>query len=344
MKPNLFNFATKELSQDAFFTWFLNWANNELNELNPSLNETAKDFIKTLIGVPNNYIITKVIAGRQWNNIDIWAEVNDEYFIGIEDKTNTGEHSNQLERYKEIVTKHYKDKPHKTIFIYLKTGNESLSTLNLIKQKGYKSIDRKAILDIFNKRQINSEIFNDFKEYLTEIENSTNSFNKFHKITSDWKASEGFYLKLQENIDEWTDWRYVANQMGGFLGFWYHWKGTKEISEIYIQIENAFNNGIKLVIKIAGWEQKTHILYHTLNELKPFAERNNIIINKPDKYRTGNTSTLAVVQNAFQTDDDGNFDFELFLVTLRNLEKTIDEYCCNKKTQQVTQVLQDCGN
>ena len=64
MKPNLFNFATKELSQDAFFTWFLNWANNELNELNPSLNETAKDFIKTLIGVPNNYIITKVIAGR----------------------------------------------------------------------------------------------------------------------------------------------------------------------------------------------------------------------------------------------------------------------------------------
>ena len=331
MKPNLFNFATKELSQDAFFTWFLNWAKGELNEQNPNLNQSAKDFIKTLLGVSNDYLITKVVAGRQWYNIDIWAEINDEYFIGIEDKTNTGEHSKQLERYKEIATKHYKDKPHKLVFIYLKTGNESLSNLKTIEQKGYKSIDRKTILDIFNKRHIENEIFNDFKDYLTEIENATNSFSKFEKITNNWKASEGFYIKLQENINEWTDWRYVANQMGGFLGFWYHWKGTNEISEIYIQIENAFNNGIKLVIKIAGWEQKTQILYQTLNELKPFAERNNIKINKPDKYRAGNTSTLAVVQNAFQTDNNGDFNFPLFLETLKNLEKTIDEYCYDKK-------------
>jgi len=28
MKPNIFRLATKELSQDGFFTWLLQWADN----------------------------------------------------------------------------------------------------------------------------------------------------------------------------------------------------------------------------------------------------------------------------------------------------------------------------
>jgi hypothetical protein len=86
-------------------------------------------------------------------------------------------------------------------------------------KKGYSSIDRKTVLSILDKRKVHNEIFNDFKEYLTAIENQTNSYNKFENITTDWKAGEGFFIKLQELISEWTDWRYVANQMGGFLVF-----------------------------------------------------------------------------------------------------------------------------
>ena len=97
MKPNIFNLAPKELSQDAFFTWLLMWADNDLNQNDKSLNETAKNFVRLLLGQSSDYQINKVKAGRQWNNIDIWAEVNNEYFICIEDKTYTGEHSEQLE-------------------------------------------------------------------------------------------------------------------------------------------------------------------------------------------------------------------------------------------------------
>lgn len=331
MKPNIFRLATKELSQDGFFTWFLQWADNRHSKHDQTLNETAKDFVRLLLGQDNNYQINKVEAGRQWNNIDIWVEVNDEYFIGIEDKTNTGEHSEQLEHYKEIATNHYKDKSHKLVFVYLKTGNESLSTLNKIKEKDYSVIDRKAILQVLNKRPIANEIFNDFKDYLTEIGNQTNLYGKLENITSVWRASEGFYSKLQQHITEWSDWRYVANQMGGFLGFWYHWTETDEIGKIYIQIENAFEYGIKLVIKIADWEQNTDTLYRVLNEIKPIAERNGLTITKPDRYRAGSTSTLAIVKNAFQTDNNGNFDFNGFLTTLKQLEKTLDEYTNDKK-------------
>lgn len=332
MKPNIFRLATKELSQDGFFTWLLEWADDSNNQFDQNLNETAKDFIRLIIGQIADYQINKVKAGRQWNNIDIWAEINGEYFITIEDKKNTGEHSEQLERYKQIVTEHYKDKKFKLLFIYLKTGNESTATLKKVTEKGYSIIDRKLILSILNKRQIKNEIFKDFKEHLIAIENETNSFKKYDNIVSNWKAGEGFYQFLQENINEWSDWRYVANQTGGFLGFWYHWNGTNEIGEIYIQIENAFEYGIKLVIKIADWKPNKDTLYELLNEMNPFAEKNGLSIIKPDKYRAGTTSTLAIIENAFAIDNEGNLELGKFLETLKVLEKIIDEYCKENNT------------
>lgn len=337
IKPNIFRLATKELSQDGFFTWLLQWADNDHSQHDQHLNETAKDFVRLLLKQTPDFQINKVKAGRQWNNIDIWAEINDEYFIGIEDKTNTGEHSELLERYKQIATDHYKDKNYKLVFVYLKTGNESSATLKKVLEKGYSTIDRRDVLSVLNQREVNNEIFNDFKEYLTAIENQTTSFTKFENIISDWKAGEGFFIKLQELIQEWTDWRYVPNQTGGFLGFWYHWQGTNDIGEIYIQIENAFEYGIKLVIKIADWEPSTETLYELLDEIKPYAEKNGISIVKPDKYRAGATSTLAIIENAFSVDNEGNFEIDKFLMTLKALEKTIDEYCEEQNTAGNTQ-------
>jgi hypothetical protein len=338
-KPNIFALATKELSQDAFFTWLLQWADEGQTQYDQQLNETAQDFVRLLLGQSPDFQVNKVIAGRQWNKIDIWAEVNDGYFIGIEDKTNTCEHSEQLERYKEIVMTHFKDKKHQPAFVYLKTGNESLVTLEEIKKKGYSTIDRSAILSILNKRQITNEIFNDFKDYLTIIENETNSWAKFGNITSKRKAGEGFFIELQKQFhpDIETHWQYVANQTGGFLGFWYHFVEKEEIGKLYIQIENALEYGedsIKLVIKIGEWapslELKTETLCRLLNEVKPYAEKNGLSLSKPNKYRVGSTSTLAVVQNAFPPDSDRIIELDKFMLTLKSLEKTLHEYCNDK--------------
>jgi hypothetical protein len=331
MKPNIFSIATKELSQDGFFTWFLQWADDSNRQYDPELNETAKDFVRLLLGQSNDYQITKVEAGRQWENIDIRAEINDEYFIGIEDKTNTGEHSGQLDRYQKIATDYYKDKNYTLVFVYLKTGNESLAPLNEIKGKGWAIVDRKIILQVLNKRPINNEIFNEFTEYLTEIENQTNLYTNFENINSNWRAAEGFYIRLQELITEWTDWGYVANQTGGFLGFWYYWTNTKTNQYclcLRIQIENSIGRGdIKVVIKIDDWEPNIETLYQIFSGLQSYANKHGLSMIKPDRYKTGKNSTVAIVQNPFSVDSNGILDIAKFISTLKKIEQILDEYC-----------------
>lgn len=49
MKPNLFKIATKELSQDAFITWLLKYADLSCNTIDEELNLCAVDFVNQLI-------------------------------------------------------------------------------------------------------------------------------------------------------------------------------------------------------------------------------------------------------------------------------------------------------
>lgn len=93
-KANLFQIATKELSQNRFFTWLIQWADPSNEKNDKKLNITVKRFVKLL---SNDAIeIIKISAGRQWNNIGIWAEVNDDIFIAIKDKTYTANTLNNL--------------------------------------------------------------------------------------------------------------------------------------------------------------------------------------------------------------------------------------------------------
>ena len=55
MKPNIFDIATKELSQDAFITWLLAFADNDNQQYDKELNLCAKEFVSMLIKkqIPN---------------------------------------------------------------------------------------------------------------------------------------------------------------------------------------------------------------------------------------------------------------------------------------------------
>jgi hypothetical protein len=324
MKPNLFKIATSELSQDGFFTWLLQWGDISAANENGDLHNIAQSFIRVLIN--EDIPITTVKTGRQLKKIDIWAKINDEIFIVIEDKTNTLEHSKQLERYKKFAEKHFENRQFKLSFIYLKTGNESSATLDRVSHIGYKIIDRKALLNVLNSVPVKNDIFNDFLEYMQKIENETNKCDKLENITKYRRAGEGFFIKLQENIETWSDWRYVANPAGGFLGFWYHWRTIKGIGFLHIQIENSFDRGIKLVIKISDWNQQVKILHKALIDLKNIAIKNGITIYKPNTFRPGKVSTLAIVKDAFVAEDNGDFCIEKFVNILHCVEKTLDEY------------------
>ena len=107
--------------------------------------------------------IEKVRAYRQWNRIDILVEVNDDSVIIIEDKTVTGTHSDQLQRYREKVEEIFGGK---TIYcIYLKTGNESVFDLSKnVEAYGYRVVGRGDILEILNSCKTSNDILTEFRE------------------------------------------------------------------------------------------------------------------------------------------------------------------------------------
>jgi len=92
-----------------------------------------KQFLKNFISANKEYITSEInifdfeIFGyrdveirREWNNIDILIiikEKSKDIAITIENKLKTSEHGNQLQRYREIVEKNFKD--FEKIFIYL---------------------------------------------------------------------------------------------------------------------------------------------------------------------------------------------------------------------------------
>ena len=322
-KPNLFQIATKELSQDGFIAWLLQWADPSNIEHDAELCHSAQSFVRFLLGQDESYSITSVEAGRQWEHIDIWAVVNDTEAIIIEDKIGTGEHSDQLTRYRDFALDFYSEKGVNLHCIYLKTGNESLDRINAVKEKGYIPISRTAFLNCLEKNIVKNDIYREYVASLRRIENETNDCLSVERIHNNWYSSEGFFLRLQnELLPQWSDWRYVPNASGGFQGFWYHWTSSVDFPEIYIQIENSTQE-IKLVVKVAGNEVSTEQLYEALPHIQRIGLTHNIRLEKPRRFRAGETATLAVVTDAF---DPETFSLNGFIEVLRRLELVIDDY------------------
>jgi hypothetical protein len=328
MKPNLFEISTKELTQDAFIVWLLKWADEDNSSENTGLNSCGKDFILSLIkkvypGFSDAIVTVK--SGRQLNHIDIWAIVNDEYFIIIEDKTETTKHGSQLLNYKKWAEKHYA--LYKPILIFLKTGNESFTRLSSIEEKeGYKWFSRQEFLNILEKHTIQNDIYMDYLFHLQRIEQETQSYHTKKGLAS-WFGSQGFFLFLQSHIKKYTDWAYVPNQSGGFMGFFYYWrKYQKTGQELNLQIENHFNKGLKVVVKIGGkyWERKTGTLYSLLKNLQETGKQQGIDFCKPARYKIGNTTTVAEVKTPIQFDETETFNQDEFLALISSLEKVID--------------------
>lgn len=292
-KPNIFKLATKELTQDGFFTWFIQWADPSNCEFDHRLHECAQSFVKKLVQtqISDDIKIEKVTAGRQWENIDIWAEVNDEILIIIEDKTFTGEHSNQLENYKKIASDWCAKNNYRLVCIYLKTGSEAKSSLDKISQKGFSIIDRKELVAFLKTHDIDNDIYNDFKENIIRIEQSVDSFkilpiNKWH-----WNSWEGFYKFLESHIKV-SDWRYVSNPSGGFLGLWWHFLTWKSCY-VYLQIEQG-----NLCFKLGEvYENHSELRNEWYSIIMKKAKAEGLTeIKKPQRFGSGTYMTVAVIE------------------------------------------------
>ncbi len=318
MKPNLFDFATSELSQDAFICWLLSWADPRFEASDSSLHRLSVDFVEKLLAmcaVPKPLKITSLEVHRQHKSIDILAIVNGEIAILIEDKTGTVHHSNQLERYRNAVATDFPQ--HSLAAIYFKTGDQC--SYEDVRQAGYACFLRKDLLQLLELGRANgiqNQIFDDFCDYLSKIETRVSDYARIPVADWHWDCWRGFFIALKEQLGDGT-WDYVPNRSGGFMGYWWHWKGNK-----YLQLEND-----KLCFKIevkdkagqaAAWEDWNRIL--TAESVKAA-----LPIVRPGRRKNGTWMTVAVRTGDYrQADQHGILSLPSTIEVLRSAESFLD--------------------
>lgn len=146
---NIFDYATKELSQDAFLIWlFENW-NCELEDVRL----TSQTLLRTFLGFDEKqeFNIKEITTKAQYKKIDIIVKCiinNEKYVIAIEDKTTSDEH-NQLLQYRDIVERDYLDFKH--FFVYYKTSLISEEENNRINHARWEKYDISRIYRVFSK-------------------------------------------------------------------------------------------------------------------------------------------------------------------------------------------------
>ncbi len=295
-KPNLFDWATSELSQDAFICWLLSWANYPEDE---ALYKTAKHFINMMTG-GKIQSFDKVTVIKQTNNIDVLCLVDDKAAIIIEDKIDTVEHSNQLARYKEKIASENNDL--ELFLVFYKTGDQGC--YGEVEKQGYMKFLRKQILEMlyFGVEQgVEHPIFADYFDSLLRTEKRYQSYLTSKPENWSWDAVKGFFGHLQKNFG--GDWGYVPQMNGGFMGYWWHWKrmftpsGTE--FDIYLQIEHK-----KFCFKVAPikTDMDKQSFKNNCYEIRDYARK--ILFDKAGDYdlpikrngRIGRTMTIAMME------------------------------------------------
>jgi PD-(D/E)XK nuclease superfamily len=291
MRPNLFNLATKELSQDAFIAWLLQWTSPECQKYDALLSECAKRFAIELLSLqinPNQRPseITTVEVERQWEKIDVCAEINGKYLLIIEDKTFTGKHSDQLPRYKESAIARCAKNNLQLSCVYLKTGSESASLLENVKRDGFAVFTRRDFLEILNHSPVNNHIFIDFKERLQALEDEESQFSK--KFIKDWNDSNwvGFYRVLEKRRKN-VNWEKV-NPPGG-NPFWNAVLNSNKNGNgtFWIQIEQG-----PLCFKI-GWMSENQNAKYYYDTLMACCSKGSDI-RKPNRFGNKNSTTKTI--------------------------------------------------
>lgn len=185
MLTNIFTYATKELSQDAFICWLL--ANYDTEELQ----EESYRFLNLLMDKNFSVGDIKLMTIKQQERkmdivIDFWTSVSkscdSHYVLIVEDKTTSSAHDEQLVNYNEIIYKWNNNEPGfklRTKKVFFKSNilspqdKEEIAKANEKTCIQWKKIDiddlQKGFFKDAKKRK--SEVFNMYIDYFSKLYN-----------------------------------------------------------------------------------------------------------------------------------------------------------------------------
>ena len=350
LKNNLFEYATSELSQDAFICWLASYAHEEA-EKDEALNECARKMLEMFVSDFKGKNFKLLNVERQVDNVDVLLTVDCEgviYKIIVEDKTYTSEHDKQLERYKGNLEDQHKADKFIIKGVYYKTGFQS--NLNSVKKAGYQPIGREEMLGLMKPYagKTNNQIFISYYNYWNSKQKLVESFEALPVVDWSWWAVYGFYdylhtkAKFLSRRGFNSNYSYVANMSGGFeclhIPLQDENKGLfivvendssgKEVKKhkcwLYLQIETivgADKTNLEIRLKVANDNENDtrvntyDLKYKFLNEYV-YGHTNFV---KPASLRTGRWMTVGIYDVQFGENDGID-------VLMKALEYAIEDY------------------
>ena len=312
-RPNLFDLATSELSQDAVLCWCIAWADRAHAAADPDLHRLGRDLVAAMLRAGDveppdgEYTVT---VKRQLERIDIVAEIGDTHLLAIEDKVHALELHNPLDEYIKRITARYPDR--RRLFLFLKTGDQS--SYGGVRAGGWTPFLRQQILEVLRNRGSTNAIYRDF---LDSLERRDTVVQRYRTVpVASWgprdPAYVGLYTALQAEFPD-GHWGDVPNKSGGFLGFWWNIRPFKG-GKIYLQLEEE-----ELVAKI----EVEHVSRRS--ELrKSWSKRVTDGISKftrPRRFGKGRCMTVASFAEYRVEGPDGRLDLD---ATVHDLKAATD--------------------
>jgi len=305
MSQNIFDYATSELSQDAFISLMVSWFDSTEN----ILQQIAIDFITQLYNGYNKLYsdervplleIESIKIRQQHHKIDVYFEVTTKNaqvvpFI-IEDKTWTEPHSNQLQRYNEKIKS-------PSIKIFFKTGHLTEKDEKLTSEAKYMIINTKWIYDFLKpyKSKTTNTILHDFFDYLEK-----NFYTKLYtkignaKTLKDWNyddLSEGFvqYTVIKSIKNKVLDpsdnlIRYTKN--GKLWDTWWTFLKIENKTQFFIKIKKIGKKGeenYRLRFIEYSTSVNKNINYEILKDIIISLPKSNVKPTKSPRYNAKET-------------------------------------------------------
>lgn len=303
--PNLFSVATSELSQDAFLTWFMLWADPSYRSLNPYLHEQARRFISWLheragVALPH---YSSVSLKRQFKRVDVFVTLGvkdgPDHHLLLEDKTFTRDSKNQISRYlKAIQDEGIKGR---VIPIYLKSWLEEPRKVPEALAQIY-LLDLASFVQEIDLKQANSEILSNWCEHILARQNSTERFKELCINEWEWDQWHGFFNALSHHPSILLlepGFGYVPNQSGGFIGCWMGWEEHPEVDQTYLQIDAYPEKFVRLTFRL-GAKSGTKVtmaqakgMFNVMSSLSP---KYGLSVKPSGRFQPGKSSCFAILE------------------------------------------------
>ena len=338
---NLFDYATSELSQDAFIAWLCANYNSDDSQVK----RASQAMLRKFIDVDDSSDISVVDVERQTYHIDILLTLeykSEKFQVIIEDKTNSKDHDNQIERYKEQLLKDIDGNDINIRVVYYKTSILTSSELKSINEKlGIVDVllSIHEIYEILNdelgSEEIGNAILADYVEHIRDLHNQYHRFRD--RVLGEWNSNDfaGFFKYLaQEKYPERQGWYdYQDNRNGG------HWvlalnvenkvEGTSlpvpvDVQQVNRNQKDSTNLLANLVVRHDWIDEK--------KSRKDFAQY--IDIDNGLKYRSqkGHYPIMGILAEFSRNNDDSEDDaskwnYERFEREIDKALKVFDKWC-----------------